>query len=736
MSASLTLSFSLSVWLALKVALIAGGGSPEENEQSHFTHIHSLKVALEAMGVSPADITIFWADGLDEGLDRRLPPPAPDPLEWTTAHTPWQLWFERAPALTDTRWDHKAVHPAKREPLRAWLRGASAPLKAGDTLLLAVTDHGRPDPKGGWRTAVELWGETLGVEALYEDLKVVPPGVRVQLWMSQCFSGGFAQLSMLDPRVCGAFSAEAQRPAYGCFTALRGAGDEGDEGAKGHFMQLLKAFKRTGRLDLASDAAMEHDDTPDTPHLSSDAFVQRLTRERAEALGVPVAYLVDTAIPSPKRLTPEQRRWAQRISRLTHRFAIGSVHSFGRAHETLEEVQSLRYTLEAWLAKWSQLSQEAKLRLLSESPVDGAPPEPIADRRRGRVRLTRWLKDALRAGAEGRRGLLKELQQKLERAEALMDRLYTLEALALRLETLYTRLAAEGLLAPPDLALWQGLRECERAQLLKPLGGAAPEGELPDSLSAPVGAPHLSELRAEVEALRPGSLGVQFRERARGKLAEVVEVGYGSPGWALDVRPGDAISWVDGRRLSYSGQLREQIALYPIGEDLPLKRRRDGQERLLHLPVVGAQLSPAPPKRGDQVPPLSLEPIFEGEALDYLFTGGRPSLLFFWATWCEPCLKAAPRVHAWAKRHDLQVLAITSEDARLVRAVLGATQLPFPALHDPGREASRLFHVDLQVTQAPVFVYLDVERRLIEQGIGMGKEGPAQIEALLVDPPK
>jgi hypothetical protein len=56
--------------------------------------------------------------------------------------------------------------------------------------------------------------------------------------------------------------------------------------------------------------------------------------------------------------------------------------------------------------------------------------------------------------------------------------------------------------------------------------------------------------------------------------------------------------------------------------------------------------------------------------------------------------------------------------------------LPFPSLYDPGQEASRLFHVDLQRAQAPVFVYLDVERRLIEQGVGMGARGPAQIEGL------
>jgi thiol-disulfide isomerase/thioredoxin len=314
-----------------------------------------------------------------------------------------------------------------------------------------------------------------------------------------------------------------------------------------------------------------------------------------------------------------------------------------------------------------------------------------------------------------------------------MDQLYVLEAVVLRIETLYTRLAAESLLNPHDLELWRRMRRCEARPLsMKSLRPTRDRLRRSQELK---GLLPLSELKGEIDALRPGSLGVQLHERSSGKRAEVRDVRYGSPAWLYDLKAGDQINSVDGRRLGYEGQLREQVALYPVGESISLKRTRRGvRELLIHVPVIGAPLSPPPPKTGDQVPPLPLEPIYEGESLDYLFTGGRPSLLFFWATWCKDCLKAAPQVARWAKRHDLQVFGITSEDPNLVRALMPTNTFSFPVLHDPGLEASRLFHVDLQRVQAPVFVYLDVERRLIEQSIGLGDEGPAQIEALFSDP--
>lgn len=726
-----TALFSIVWVIALKVALIAGGMNPEANDHSHYLHIQGLKDALESMGVHTSDIAIFWADGESDALDRRLPELTPDPLAWATNHTPWHLWFERSPTLSDTRWQHPYVYPAKREALQAWFKKLAVEIKAGEQILIAVTDHGRPDPQGGWRSLIELWGESLSVVQLYEDLKSIPKGVSIQLWMSQCFSGGFAMLSTLDPRVCGVFSAEQNKPAYGCF-APNTRSDSRDK-LKGHFIETLRGLKRSGRLDLASDDTMEFDDTPDTPHMSSDAFIQRLARERAEAMGVPVSYLIDAGLPTTKSLNAEFKAWAKRISQISVRYGLGAVHSFAKARQLLEEIQKLQYTLSAWHAKWSQLTLEAKLRLLTEAPVDGSPPKQIARRRRGMIRLKRWLKRALRQGQEGRRGLLKELYDRQAKSERLLDQLYVLEAVVLRLETLYTRLAAESLLNPHDLELWRRMRRCEARPISKKTNKP-----IRDRLSRDQGAMALlplSELKGEIDALRPGSLGIHLHERASGKRAEVIDIAYGSPAWLYDLQPGDQINSVDGRRLSYEGQLREQIALYPVGESISLKRKRKGvRELLIHVPVIGAPLSPPPPKPGDQVPPLPLESIYEGESLDYLFTGGRPSLLFFWATWCKACMDAAPKVQAWAKLHDLQVLAITSEDPNLVRALMPKNPLSFPLLHDPGLEVSRLFHVDLQKTQAPVFVYLDVERRLIEQSVGLGEEGPAQIEALFSDP--
>ena len=65
-----------------------------------------------------------------------------------------------------------------------------------------------------------------------------------------------------------------------------------------------------------------------------------------------------------------------------------------------------------------------------------------------------------------------------------------------------------------------------------------------------------------------------------------------------------------------------------------------------------------------------------------------------------------------------------------MKAVNASAPLPFTILHDRGREVSRLFQVDLQARRAPVFIYLDVERRFIERGIGYSDRGPQQIEQL------
>jgi thiol-disulfide isomerase/thioredoxin len=724
----ISLQSTYLLWCALKVALIAGGGQAIDNDHSHLNHILSIFKVLESQGVASEDIQIFWADGTDESVDRRVPDPHPSSLAWIAQDTPWAFWFEHTPRLADTRWESKHVLPAKRHALQTWLQSIKSKMNTQDQLWMIVTDHGRPDTQGGWKTAIELWGETWSVDQVYQDLQILPKTIQISLWMSQCFSGGFAHLATMDSRVCGAFSSEANRPAYGCFSLP-------NQNEKiGHFMHMVSGLKQSGRLDVASDWSSEFDMTPDTPHLSSDALIKRLTQARAEALGVPISHLVDIALPNMSILNTQEQDIIKSITRIAIRFNLGLVHSYSQVVTLSKEIQTMTYTLDAWLSKWKQLLHSARLRLLSQSPIPAEAPLKKSKKSRGKRRLKKWLKSAQRKGLEGKRGLLSELRQKVIRGEYLMDQLYTLEAVTIRLRHLYMRLASKNLLNPHDYQIWHRIRTCEKRSLWKTNKKKKKRSHTKQDIPSisPV-FPSLSDLESEVATLRPGHIAIQYKEKPRSKKIQVSEVGYGSPAWTIDLKKDDFIESVDGRRLAYSGQLEEQVALYPLGEMLSIKRRRKRSSLLLHLPVVGVPLSPAPPRRGEQIPPLNLSPILEQDHLDDWLTGGRPVLLFFWATWCKECVRIAPMVHAWALKHDLQVIAVTAEDPSLVRAVLKSSAMPFPVLHDLGHEASRLFRVDLSQAMSAVMVYLDVERRLIEQGIGWGQKGPQRIEALFED---
>lgn len=713
-------------WLTVYFALIAGGRDPESNDQSHQEHLINILALLDQRRVPQENITIFWADGVSSAADRRLPDPQIERYAWVVDKTPWQGWLENAPLLAHTEWDGVKTYSAHRAQLQGWMRQLKAKLQPNDSVAFIVTDHGAPDPKGGWRTRIELWGEQLSVDALYQDLQALPTDVHIQMWMSQCYSGGFARLAAMDTRVCGAFSATERRAAYGCFSKPI------KDKLTGHFALFTQGLKQSGRLDQASRWTTERDETPDTPHLSSDAFVSRIAHERSEALGIPSGHIIDGALPDPQKLDEEQRETARSITQISLKFNLGLVRSYTHAQQLLREVDELIYTLETWHAQWESLTIAARKRLLARAPVDGFNPKLGKRRqRRKKSQLKRWIKRSLRRGLEGRRGLLRDLYQRQQRAERALDQLKSLEAGLLRISTLYTRIAAESLLTSHDLKLWRGMKSCEARPLFStPSSTQRVKGRADNTTHISPFLSTLSELRTEVDALRPGHLAFHYRERSRARVIEVKEAGYGSPLWSVDLQPKDQIDQIEGDRLSYSGQVRELVALHPVGELLKLRRRRAGKTRTIHTPVVGMPVPPHPPRRGDPVPPLVLDPIEQGERFDYLMTGGRPTLLYFWATWCLECIRVAPQVKRWAQRHDLQVLAITAEDPYLVQAVSSDAPLPFPLLHDRGKEVERLFRVNLQNTRAPVFIYIDVDRRFIERGVGLGERGPQNIELL------
>ncbi|MCA9542089.1 MAG: hypothetical protein KC620_24500, partial [Myxococcales bacterium] len=180
----------LLAYAVLKVLLLAGGSAPEENFDSHRVHVDALIEALAARGVPAEDVAIFWADGDDPKPDRAVVETTPPEEEWLIEGTRLDTDLALAPELRDTRFGERTVRPATRAALTAWLAEVGPTLTPADTLLIAVTDHGEPDPKGGDDTRISLWGESWSVSDLVADLAPVPETTRVVLWMSQCHSGG------------------------------------------------------------------------------------------------------------------------------------------------------------------------------------------------------------------------------------------------------------------------------------------------------------------------------------------------------------------------------------------------------------------------------------------------------------------------------------------------------------------------------------------------------------------
>jgi len=75
-------------------------------------------------------------------------------------------------------------------------------------------------------------------------------GVQTVMVMSQCYSGAFAAVAWADGAptgdVCGFFSTNALRPAYGCYP-------EGRSKSLGHGFRFIDALGGAETLDQAND---------------------------------------------------------------------------------------------------------------------------------------------------------------------------------------------------------------------------------------------------------------------------------------------------------------------------------------------------------------------------------------------------------------------------------------------------------------------------------------------------
>ncbi|MGH7857708.1 MAG: hypothetical protein ACREQY_10300, partial [Candidatus Binatia bacterium] len=435
---------------ALHVLMINGGATRAKNYQSHLLHLKELRSLLLEARVDPARISIFSGDGEDPADDLAV-------RENLPADDFWLLEGTRLDAPLRTPLTHVSssipvavLEPATEASIRRWFEGAAARIRAGDTLLLYVTDHGRERGEPP-QSEITLWGEdeALTVEELRELLELPPPGLRIVSLMSQCHAGRFANL-VAETRpgsFCGFFSTTADRLAYGCYPENRGVENIG------HSFELFRALAAAGRFPAAHEQVLVDDATPDVPIRTSDVFLADLLSGRSDE---EVNRLLRSAWGEPEK-------WAAEIDllvRVGEAFGIEVPRSLADAGREAKRLVELADEADAYAEAWRTALgdlRSATLAIFLHARSDWA--ERVEEERLRKLErdAARELRAQILADLAAflrsdpvREARLRTLHERARASRELAYRLEVREAALLRMEWLVTRLAGRLFLETLD----------------------------------------------------------------------------------------------------------------------------------------------------------------------------------------------------------------------------------------------------------------------------------------------
>ena len=475
----------------LFVLAINGGGSPGQNFKSHLLHLQGMVDLLHTAGVPDERITVLSGDGADPTADlvERTADLGPD--DWRLYGTDVEESLSHLVFLGNSAVTGARLYPATRGALSIWIMTVGQQLRAGDTLLLYVTDHGSfgTEPDGN---RIVLWGPdaSLSVRQLRESLETLDPGVRVVALMSQCYSGGFAKLASLggsgEPsgRFCGFFSTTSQQKAYGCYPETR------DNPKVGHSFAFLQALPAAaGRLSVAHELAQEFDDTPDIPLRTSDLYLGDILIEAARTRRLRLASFVDDLLQSTWANTPALNLQAQRLDRLSDRFGLPTIRSRAELAKTAAAIQEalaqlgpLSVALDKSLAETNRETLRRFLDMRSDLKVALDPAALKAMDLERRVRFAKSFLYDLATYAGQRTPPVKADRDAITH---MVFRMRVRMAAIARIQVVLDAIAGERFLAdfPAHRASMQKLVDCESLELKLPSTEWVPPGPALPSLS-------------------------------------------------------------------------------------------------------------------------------------------------------------------------------------------------------------------------------------------------------------
>jgi thiol-disulfide isomerase/thioredoxin len=142
-------------------------------------------------------------------------------------------------------------------------------------------------------------------------------------------------------------------------------------------------------------------------------------------------------------------------------------------------------------------------------------------------------------------------------------------------------------------------------------------------------------------------------------------------------------------------------------------------------PVMATD-APVGPRTPQRIPDVTL-PDLEGRPRHLSEWAGRPLIVNFWATWCEPCRREIPLLEKLRVTHAgsrLEVVGIALDFSDDVIAYAQAAGITYPILvAEQDGMAAQLFGVGMAL---PTSVFVDAEGRIVARHVGELREKDAE----------